>query len=74
MPSCGMRSSCLISMKLPCTRCRNLVILRKYLAFVDDFLIVRHKLSCLLFALNAGELEADFVPLKNTPHLGDEPG
>jgi hypothetical protein len=35
---------------------------------------VRHKLLCLLFALNAGELEADFVRLKNAPYLGDKPG
>ena len=34
------------------------MILRKYLAFVEDFLIVRHKLSCLLFALNAPTQDA----------------
>jgi hypothetical protein len=61
-------------MKFRVRHCRDLGILRKSLVFVEDFLIVRHKLLCLLFALNAGELEADFVRLKNTPHLGDEPG
>ena len=43
---------------------RNLLILRKYLVFVEDFLIVQHKLLRLLFALNAGEMEADFVRLQ----------
>ena len=32
-----------------------------YLVFVEYFLIVRHKLLCLLFALNAGALDTEFM-------------
>jgi hypothetical protein len=45
----------------------------KYIV-VEYLLIERHKLLRLLFKLDADEMGADFVRLKNAPDLGDKPG
>ena len=55
-------------------RAADLGIVAKHLVFVEDLFVVRPKLLCLLFALNAGELDTKVVRLKNAPHLGDKPG
>ena len=43
----------------------------KYVVFVGDFLFERHTFQCLLFALNAGEMDADFVRLAKSNSLSE---
>ena len=50
--------------EVPCTRSRDFGILTKYVVVVEYLLIERHKLLCLLFTLDAGEMEADSSALK----------